>query len=50
MTDALNRQTTYTYDTMGNVLTVTRPGPSGNVTWTYTYEPTVAAAPGAAGV
>ena len=40
MTDALGRQTSYGYDPMGNVLTVTRPGPSGNVTWTYTYEPT----------
>jgi RHS repeat-associated protein len=40
MTDALARQTTYTYDPNGNLLTVTRPGPSGNVTWTYTYEAT----------
>jgi RHS repeat-associated protein len=40
MTDALARQSAYTYDPKGNLLTVMRPGPSGNVTWTYTYEPT----------
>jgi len=40
MTDALGRQTTYTYTAAGYLLTVTRPGPSGNVTWTYAYEPT----------
>ena len=40
MTDALSRQTTYTYTTNGYLATVTRPGPNGNVTWTYAYEST----------
>jgi RHS repeat-associated protein len=40
MTDALSRQTTYAYTAAGYLNTVTRPGPSGNVTWTYAYEPT----------
>ena len=40
MTDALGRQTTYTYTATGYVASVTSPGPSGPVTWSYTYEPT----------
>src|SRR5207245_5448786 len=41
MTDALGRQTAYTYDTQGNVLTVTRLAGTGDaVTTTVTYEPT----------
>jgi len=40
-TDALNRKTAYTYDTMGNVLTTTRlSGTPQAVTTTATYEPT----------
>jgi YD repeat-containing protein len=40
--DPLNRTTTYTYDSLGNVLTVTHtpgPGTSSSATTTYTYEP-----------
>jgi RHS repeat-associated protein len=40
MTDALGRQTTYAYTTAGYLQSVTSPGPSGSVTWSYTYEPT----------
>src|SRR2546425_10101330 len=41
MTDALGRQTAYTYNTQGQVLTVTRLAGTGDaVTTTVTYEPT----------
>ncbi len=40
VTDPLNRQTSYTYDTLGNVLTVTRlSGTPNAVTTTLTYQP-----------
>ena len=40
-TDALSRQTAYTYDTMGNVTSVTRlAGTPQAVTTTFAYEPT----------
>jgi RHS repeat-associated protein len=41
VTDALGRKTSYTYDTLGNVLTVTRLADTPDaVTTTLTYEPT----------
>lgn len=41
VTDPLSRNTDYTYDGMGNPLTVTRLAGTGNaVTTTFTYEPT----------
>src|SRR5439155_8919576 len=41
MTDALGRHTTFTYNSQGQVLTVTRLAGTGNaVTTTMTYEPT----------
>src|SRR6266567_2748983 len=41
VTDALGRQTTYSYDSMGNVTSVTRlAGTSNAVTSSFTYDPT----------
>jgi YD repeat-containing protein len=41
VTDALGRRTDFTYDSLGNVLTVTRLAGTGNaVTTTFTYEET----------
>src|SRR5262249_53350694 len=39
VTDALNRNTDLTYDSLGNVLTVTRYLSEAPVTTTYTYQP-----------
>ena len=39
MTDALDRETSYTYDSSGNTLTVTRLANTSPVTTSYTYTP-----------
>jgi RHS repeat-associated protein len=41
VTDSLNRKTTYTYDSLGNIQSTTRlTGTSNQVTTNFTYEPT----------